>query len=192
MARSRREHGDALKLQHSACTHAALRTLADVSGLEAGREPGLTGVWAGGRKVSAIGIRSRAWVTYHGLALNVAPDLRAFDAIVPCGLAGRAVTSVRDLVSCRGLGGDDATRNECSMDTAVTDGLMAEYAYALRESFGEVFGADMETDAAPSGIGGAGGVAVLRSVLEALKTRPSTARKRGSNEIGESAQYPAS
>ncbi len=64
-------------------------------GVEAGRAEGLTGVWAGGRKIAAIGIRvSSGWVTSHGFALNVDPDLDYFANIVPCGIHDREVTSL--------------------------------------------------------------------------------------------------
>ncbi|MEO1279788.1 MAG: hypothetical protein AAFV77_12595, partial [Planctomycetota bacterium] len=46
-------------------------------------------------KIAAMGVRVRKWVTMHGLALNVEPDLQHFQLIVPCGLAGRPVTSMR-------------------------------------------------------------------------------------------------
>jgi lipoyl(octanoyl) transferase len=78
-------------------------TLAEL-GIQAGRDPGATGVWVGrdpgtpdgfgGRKIAAIGVRVSRWVTMHGLALNVDPDLSHFGLIVPCGLAGRPVTSI--------------------------------------------------------------------------------------------------
>jgi lipoyl(octanoyl) transferase len=48
-------------------------------------------------KVGAIGVRVRHWITYHGIALNVAPDLAHFSGIVPCGVAAHGVTSLRDL-----------------------------------------------------------------------------------------------
>ena len=71
--------------------------------IEAHREPGLTGVWAGDEKIAAIGVRvsraaAGAWVTSHGLALNVDVDLRWFDRIIPCGIADRGVTSMRKLL----------------------------------------------------------------------------------------------
>ena len=58
-------------------------------------------------KVCAIGVRVRRWVTMHGLALNVRTDLSHFDTIVPCGLAGRPVTSLEALLGdgCPPLGG---------------------------------------------------------------------------------------
>ena len=58
------------------------------------REPGLTGVWVGGAKAAALGVRAARWATYHGLALNVNPDMSYFDHIVPCGIVGREVASV--------------------------------------------------------------------------------------------------
>src|SRR4029453_6496527 len=73
-----------------------IRTAADF-GIETGRVPGFTGVWAGGEKVAAIGVRISRWVTSHGFALNVTTDLRDFDLIVPCGIADRGVTSLERL-----------------------------------------------------------------------------------------------
>ena len=66
-------------------------------GISGHREPGMTGVWVGeGRaeKVCAIGVSARKWVTYHGLSLNVDLDLKPFYQVVPCGLAGKGVTSM--------------------------------------------------------------------------------------------------
>lgn len=72
---------------------AALRTCADF-GLAAQRDPRNTGVWAGGRKLASIGVACRRWVTWHGLALNVDPDLRYFERINPCGMAPGVMTSM--------------------------------------------------------------------------------------------------
>lgn len=63
-------------------------------GLAAGRRNGLTGVWIGPRKIASIGVGIRRWVTLHGFALNVRPDLGFFDAIVPCGIDGCRMTSI--------------------------------------------------------------------------------------------------
>ena len=73
-------------------------TLADY-GLKAERSDGETGVWLDvgtpfARKICAMGIRSSRWVTMHGFALNVSPDLGYFDNIIPCGIKGKAVTSL--------------------------------------------------------------------------------------------------
>ncbi len=63
-------------------------------GLAAGRLPGYPGVWIDDRKICAVGVRISRGRSMHGFALNVDPDLGWFDHIVPCGIAGRAVTSL--------------------------------------------------------------------------------------------------
>ena len=64
-------------------------------GVTADRLPGHPGIWVEGeRKLAAVGVRVRRGVTTHGLALNVNPDLRWFDEMVPCGIRGKGVTSV--------------------------------------------------------------------------------------------------
>lgn len=79
---------------------AVIRTLAEY-GLNAGRIDGLTGVWLGydgkssPRKICAIGVKTSRWVTMHGFALNVHPDLSYFGHIVPCGISDKAVTSMQ-------------------------------------------------------------------------------------------------
>lgn len=84
--------------------HAALRALEDAVigllaelGVDAGRDDRNTGVWAGGRKLCSIGIAVRAWVTWHGLALNVANDLSGFSRIRPCGFDADVMTRLADL-----------------------------------------------------------------------------------------------
>jgi lipoyl(octanoyl) transferase len=75
-------------------------------GLAASRDDRNTGVWLGGRKVCAIGIACRRWVTWHGLALNVSPDLSRFERIRPCGFEPDTVTRVCDhLTPCPPLSG---------------------------------------------------------------------------------------
>lgn len=65
-------------------------------GLPGERQSGLTGVWCGGRKVAAMGIGCRRWITRHGLSINVDCSLQGFDAIVPCGLRDHAVGRLLD------------------------------------------------------------------------------------------------
>ncbi len=78
-----------------------IATLGDF-GVESWRAPGRIGIWTRGpdgaeAKIGAIGIRIRRWVTMHGFAVNLAPDLSHFSGIVPCGIADHGVTSLADL-----------------------------------------------------------------------------------------------
>jgi lipoate-protein ligase B len=63
-------------------------------GIVAQRRSGLTGVWVEDRKIASIGVAVTRWISYHGFALNVAPNLKHFDLIHPCGLKGVAITSM--------------------------------------------------------------------------------------------------
>ena len=101
-------------------------------GVEGGRAEGLTGVWAEGAKLAAIGVRvSSGWITSHGFALNVAPDLRYFDAILPCGLPGARVTSLSELLS--------------------RDVSFAEVIPKVAGAFEEVFGREVRVIEEPAG-----------------------------------------
>ncbi len=75
-------------------------------GVRGERDPAATGVWVQGghgqRKIAAMGVRVRKWVSMHGLALNVDPDMSHFDLIVPCGLPGRGVTSLKHELTAGG------------------------------------------------------------------------------------------
>lgn len=99
-------------------------------GLVAGREEGKTGVWVKpaaeqeAEKLAAIGVHISRWVTSHGFAYNVETDLRYFDLIVPCGIAGRRATSLEKLLG-----------------RAV---VAEEVAPRLVRQFGEVFGLEMK------------------------------------------------
>jgi lipoate-protein ligase B len=70
-----------------------IRALAELK-ISSGRRSGMPGVWVEDRKIAAVGVRISQGVTRHGFSLNVVNDLSPFSAIVPCGLAGCAVTSV--------------------------------------------------------------------------------------------------
>jgi lipoyl(octanoyl) transferase len=63
-------------------------------GIEARRAPPHTGAWVGDRKIAAIGVRIRKWVSMHGVAINCDIDLAPFGLIVPCGIKGYGVTSI--------------------------------------------------------------------------------------------------
>ena len=67
-------------------------------GLKAYRIPQLTGVWLEGKKIAAIGIKVRRWITMHGFAINVCPDMSGFQQIVPCGIANKPVGSLQEFI----------------------------------------------------------------------------------------------
>jgi lipoyl(octanoyl) transferase len=78
-----------------------IATLGDV-GVESWRADGRIGIWTNGpngkeAKIGAIGVRVRRWVTMHGFAVNLDPDLTHFSGIVPCGIADHGVTSLAEL-----------------------------------------------------------------------------------------------
>lgn len=108
-----------------------IRTLASF-GIEGERREGRVGIWVDrgrnggppGRedKIAAIGVRLRRWVSFHGVSLNVAPDLSHYDGIVPCGISEYGVTSLQDL-------GVSAT--------------MEDVDAALRTAFTEVFSTEI-------------------------------------------------
>lgn len=85
-------------------------------GVTGERRPGRIGVWVPrpelgpGRedKIAAIGVRVRRWVSFHGIAINVAPDLEHFSGIVPCGVRDQGVTSLADLGVAAGMDEVDA------------------------------------------------------------------------------------
>jgi len=93
-----------LNLQrHGADLHGYLRALEGVVidllapfGLRGERIEGLTGVWVEGRKLAAIGVGGRRWISQHGLALNVDLPLEGFSRVVPCGIADRPVGRLLD------------------------------------------------------------------------------------------------
>lgn len=74
-----------------------IRTL-DTYGVQGQRVEGLTGVWVDGAKVAACGVGIRRWTTFHGIALNINPNMDHFKLIVPCGIADRPVTTMKLLM----------------------------------------------------------------------------------------------
>lgn len=92
---------------HRQDLHRYLRDLEEVviralagCGVNASRHPSYTGVWVGGDKICAIGVKTVSWVTMHGFALNVSTDLSYFGSIIPCGIFERGVTSMRETLGC--------------------------------------------------------------------------------------------
>ena len=92
-------------------------------GITAGRKARYTGVWAGNRKLAAIGVSVRRWITGHGFALNVNNDLSLFQKIIPCGIEEFGVTSLQ-------------TASVSASVTEVADRLLTEFA--------TVFAADLQ------------------------------------------------
>jgi lipoyl(octanoyl) transferase len=112
-------------------------------GIEAKRVPGLTGVWVGAasggeEKLAAIGVHLSRWVTSHGFAYNVATDLRYFDLIVPCGIAGKRATSLERLLG-RGVPGAEAAPRLARHFAEVFDFRLRPASYAELEECLEAF-----------------------------------------------------
>lgn len=78
-----------------------IRTLAEF-GIQGERRAGRVGIWVAKdgveAKIAAIGVRVRHWIAYHGISINIDPDLSHFDGIVPCGIAEHGVTSMKALL----------------------------------------------------------------------------------------------
>ena len=87
------------------------------------RRRGLTGVWVNDEKIAAMGVRISRWVTMHGFSLNVAPDLKFYEGIIPCGVFEYGVTSMKEI----GLGYED-------MDLVKSNLLSNFFKYFLREN----------------------------------------------------------
>ncbi len=102
-------------------------------GVEGMRNAGYTGVWVGDahsdapdvprRKIASIGVHARDWVTWHGFALNVHTDLTYFDLMIPCGITGVTMTSMR-----------------CEVATPLEPPSVEEFANAVVDSATQVFG----------------------------------------------------
>ncbi|MCE3231950.1 MAG: lipB [Rickettsiaceae bacterium] len=123
MLNLKQRNAEDLKLYVSNLEQWIINTLA-VLGIKGERHKGRVGIWVDDgygneKKVAAIGIRVRKWVTYHGIALNINPDLKHFSGIVPCGIKEYGVTSLA------GLG--------CPANMACLDAI-------LQQEFGKIFG----------------------------------------------------
>lgn len=109
----------------------AIRTLGDY-GIEGFRREGKSGAWTDAGKVAAIGFRLKRWVSFHGMSFNVSNDLMGFNTIVPCGLVGEPVASVKIIK------GDD-----CPEMSTVCDSLLNHFSDVCSREL-EHFDADGE------------------------------------------------
>ena len=100
-----------------------------VYGLKGERVSGLTGVWLEGCKVAAIGIKVKRWITMHGFALNVCPDLTGFERIVPCGISDKSV---------------------CSLAQFVPEINLEQVRYRIAAAFANVFGVELVEISSPA------------------------------------------
>lgn len=129
-------------------------------GLTAHRRPGYPGVWVGREKLAAIGIAVRHWVTYHGFALNVDPNLAHFRGIIPCGITDGGVTSLALLLG-------QAPRRE-------------EVRRLVLEELGEVFRRAPRAVEARE-LAGEGGEEVAASLAALAEKETAPRRERGSD-----------
>ncbi len=93
----------------------AIRTLGDC-GVEGFRREGKSGAWTQAGKIAAIGFRLKKWVSFHGMSFNVCNDLMGFDTIVPCGLVGEPVASLKTILG-----------DECPEMPAVRNSLLNHF-----------------------------------------------------------------
>ena len=168
-----REHQTDLHWYMRSLEEVAIKAMRELGVENPGRVEGLTGAWANvppsgaqekeaastplaekPHKVAAIGVRARRWVTYHGMAFNVCPDLNDFTSIVPCGIGDRPVGSIAQLLAKRegivsteegsyGGGGDGG--GEVFEDAA----LMSTSKSALLKAFESVFKVDLNKRGGP-------------------------------------------
>jgi lipoic acid synthetase len=130
-------------------------------GIAAHREPRLTGVWVGGDKIAAIGVKVAQGRTRHGFALNVDPDLSMFDHIVPCGIRDRGVTSM------------GAVLGDAPEMRAVVDAVVAQFSARVSGTDGSVERQDVVWREHPDDLS-----AFTRAALTGAATRPGDAPVR--------------
>jgi lipoate-protein ligase B len=99
---------------HGTDSHGYLNNLEEIAirtcaryGVEAWRREGKSGAWTASGKIAAIGFKLQRWVTLHGMSFNVEQELAGFDLIVPCGLAGEPVASLRKILGANCPAPDD-------------------------------------------------------------------------------------
>ncbi len=107
----------------------AIRTLEDF-GIEGFRREGKSGAWTDAGKIAAIGFRLKKWVSFHGMSFNVNLDLSGFETIVPCGLVGEPVASLKTILG-----------DACPAMPQVRDSLLTRFAEVCNRNL-EHFDAD--------------------------------------------------
>ena len=117
-----RQHGKDLHKLQNQYEEVIIRVLSEYS-VEAGRIPEYPGVWIGLEKISALGIWVSNWVSYHGWSFNIDPDMTHFSYITPCGIKGKGITSLKNIL-----------RRDISMEEVVGRVVVR---------FGEVFNLEM-------------------------------------------------
>ncbi len=120
-----RNHGKKVSQTVRKYEKALIKALAEF-GISAGILEGFPGVWIGNKKIAALGLAIRKWITFHGFALNVNNDLTPFSYIIPCGLQGKGVTSMKEELG-----------HEVDMDLVKKK---------VTEKFGEVFNIEFEEE----------------------------------------------
>ena len=109
----------------------AIQTLGDF-GVEGSRREGKSGAWTDAGKVAAIGFRLKKWVSFHGMSFNVCNDLMGFNTIVPCGLVGEPVASLKTILG-----------DKCPDMNQVRDSLLNHFSVICNRKL-ERFDADSE------------------------------------------------
>lgn len=99
-------------------------------------------MWVANKKVAAIGIRARRWISYHGLALNVSTDLQPYQYIVPCGIADKPVTSVLHLMQTSSAS-KSIKESKDKLNSIEPAELIDAYSQILINKFEQIF--DLET-----------------------------------------------
>jgi lipoate-protein ligase B len=125
-----------------------VRTLAELGIAAVARPSPHVGIWVGESKIASLGVHLSRWITTHGFALNVAPDLGHFAGLVPCGMPGVELTSIERLTGAR-LG-------------------LAELAPRVAAHFAAVFGRPLERRAPPAELLAAAGVEAAEQLQLAL------------------------
>ncbi|MFW5961578.1 MAG: lipoyl(octanoyl) transferase LipB [bacterium] len=92
-----KEHKQDLHWLLSAYEEVFIRLLEKYN-IQARRIKGLTGVWVDNKKITAIGVGVKHWITYHGFAFNINPNLEHFSYIIPCGIKDKGVTSLKNVI----------------------------------------------------------------------------------------------